>query len=127
MTLAIMITVLSFMMVINSVTKFYCDWASLREYCEEGDVDHFGAMKDDKWRWIMRHFICAVLGMGFITYIKCTPSFDHYDLLAKLAAVHVVLSLLCIFIESLFIMRISSEITVRMKTVKVKSDDIDMN
>jgi hypothetical protein len=123
MTLAIMITMFTFMLLFNGATKFSCDWTMFCECCEGGDLDGLISMRDGKWRWIMRHFICAVMGVGFVMYVKSAHSLEHFDLLVKLSAVHVVLSLLCAFIESLFITKITSEVASRIEAVKVNSDD----
>jgi hypothetical protein len=123
MILAILISFFTFLVVLSSASKFSCDWDNIRDYFANGDVDHLSSLREDKWLWIRRHFICAVFGVAFICFAEFSQSLEHYDLLAKLVAVHVAFSLIFVFVESLFILRISGEITSRMKPVKAKSEE----
>ncbi|MDD2853000.1 MAG: hypothetical protein PHY09_14030 [Desulfuromonadaceae bacterium] len=106
--LALTITGITILVVISSATKFGHDWAALREHCEERDAEKLSTMMDDKWQWIMRHLVSAVFGFAFVAYAVSAPAHASQDLLAKLVAIHVTFSLLSVFIESLFVMKISS-------------------
>jgi hypothetical protein len=77
-------------------------------------------MMDEKKEWIERHLICSVMGLLFITVVRCSPSLEAFDMLAGFTAVYVVLSLSFAFIESLFVQRISRVVSVSVNALQSK-------
>lgn len=109
----IMIIALTSMMVINALYKNIDDWFRLRELCEEEEIDHLQEVIKNKRVWIIRHLLCAIMGVILVTAIKLTPSLEGFNLLAGLFAVHIIFSFIFAFVESLFAQRISRAISLR--------------
>ena len=120
-TLRIMLTIATVIMVLCSVSGLLRDRERLREYCEAGLRNNLIIMMDEKKEWVERHLICSVLGMLFITVVRCSPSLEQFDMLAGFTAVYVALSLFFAFIESLFVQRISQAISVRVNAMQTKN------
>ena len=98
LTLAVLIVV---------VPRIFGDWLRCQELNATGDCEGLQQMLRQENGWVVRHSICAVVGVGLVAMLKAVPSLNPPEHLAAVTTGYVMLSFFFALTESLLAQKIA--------------------
>jgi hypothetical protein len=109
LTLAVLITV---------APRIVFTWMQFKELAAEDNREELLTLLQQENGWVVRHFACALLGIGLVAMMKTMPTPDLPENLAAVTAVYVVMSFAFALAESLLAQKIAPLVTGMTTPVK---------
>lgn len=115
---ALMLT-LTLAVLISVAPRIVSTWMQFKELAAEDDREGLLALLQQENGWVVRHFACALFGVGLVAMMKTMPTPDLPESLAAVTAAYVVMSFAFALAESLLAQKIAPLVTGATTPVKV--------
>lgn len=115
---ALMLT-LTLAVLISVAPRIVFTWMQFNELAAEGNREELLVLLRQENGWVVRHFACALFGVGLVAMMKTMPTPDLPESLAAVTAAYVVMSFAFALAESMLAQKIAPLVTGTTAPIKV--------